>query len=920
MLKPAYDKLLVLALATPVLVLTVLLARSPSKGDGGGVTPQFWAERRAAARIEARLTHPEADKYRPRVSSGGCPVPPEPIPLKELAKLEEVGDWGGIAAAYALQGEWNQAASFLERMPASPNRDSDLAAVHLARGAHEQALRLLDAVLAAHPKHAQALWNRALVLQEMGLTMKASETYEQVATLNEQGWGRDAHAHALALREETLERARKWKGARDATLALMEDPRAPLPLEEARQQPGVVRQSFYDVVRSAQSKERALALLPLAQELDRLQGGSTLGDYVRKVATRDFTRRAPLAKGYAELVRTQGPVPEALLETLRASSEDDLFAGALLRTRGNAMGYVADAVERGRRQQDPWFNFYLEREQARKETADGEWWKAEQRLFSALQRCREGAFSAGCVELELRLGILYAGLRRLTEAEQHARTGWTWARQLREWELELTSLENLTHIARDRGDFSSARAYVEEWSARGGRKGASLTCYWPQIHLAHIHYLDMRPEDARRALEAATACPSAPLDVVFGATFAEMARARPAPGDAEQLRQVLAATRVSNPTPGDAVYAHYIEGRFALDREHAQGQALLERVISDAQKLPRADTMARESWTLSYSSLVTDAGRTGDYPRVLELMAAQLGTSVPERCALAAAVHHERAVVVARGPQGQVEGAYEGNRQEPFSRSPTSKLVPEKLRQVLRGCERVDVLAWAPVFGRTDLLPPDMAWSFRMGKTAQPRTASSGRRLVVSSVEAPSLLQLPRLPSWTPSPEPEPTPPELLSGSEATPSRVLSSMADATEIEIHAHGISDPALSDASLVVLSPEGNGRYALTADIVRQQKLAGAPLVFLAACSAGRLASSSTHEPFSLPAAFIDAGARAVLASTVDIPDAAGRFFDGVRQRIRAGSTPAVALRDERQKWLARDSRNAWTQFVLLVETSQ
>ncbi|WP_163990220.1 CHAT domain-containing protein [Pyxidicoccus caerfyrddinensis] len=917
MLKPAYDKLLVLALATPVLVLTVLLARSPSKGDGGGVTPQFWAERRAAARIEARLTHPEADKYRPRVSSGGCPVPPEPIPLKELAKLEEVGDWGGIAAAYALQGEWNQAASFLERMPASPNRDSDLAAVHLARGAHEQALRLLDAVLAAQPKHAQALWNRALVLQEMGLTMKAAETYEQVATLNEQGWGREAHAHALSLREETLERARKWKGARDATLALMEDTGAPLPLEEARQQPGVVRQSFYDVVRSAQSKDRALALLPLAQELDRLQGGSTLGDYVRKVATRDFTRRAPLAKGYAELVRTQGPVPQALLETLRASSEDDLFAGAMLRTRGGAMGYVTDAVERGKRQQDPWFNFYLEREQARKETADGEWWKAEQRLFSALQRCREGAFSAGCVELELRLGILYTDLRRLTEAEQHARTGWTWARQLREWELELTALESLTHIARDRGDFSSARAYVEEWSSRGGRKN---TCYWPRVNLAHIQFLDMKSEDARRTLESASSCPNAPLDFMFAATFSELSRVRPTPGDAEQLRKVLAAPWATNPIPGDAINARYIEGRFALDREREQGQALLKRAINEAEKLPRADTQARDAWTLSYSSLVTDAGRTGDWARALELMAAQLGTSVPARCALAVAVHYERGVVVARGPQGEVVGHYDGARQEPFSRSPTSSLVPEQMRQALRGCERVDVLAWAPVFGRTDLLPPDMAWSFRMGKTAQPRTASSGRRLVVSSVEAPSLLQLPRLPAWTPSPEPEPTPLELLSGSEATPSRVLSRMSDATEIEIHAHGISDPALSDASLVVLSPEGNGRYALTADVVRQQKLAGSPLVFLAACSAGRLASTTTNEPFSLPAAFIDAGARAVLASTVDIPDAAGRFFDGVRQRIRAGSAPAVALRDERQKWLARDSRNAWTQSVLLVETSE
>ncbi|MCP3164979.1 CHAT domain-containing protein [Myxococcus qinghaiensis] len=915
MLKSTYDKALVLALAAPVLVVTFLLARTPSGGNG--VEARFWAERRASARIEARLTYPEADRYRPRVSAGGCLIPPEPIPLKELARLEEDGDWAGIAAAYGLQGEWNQSGSFLERMTASPDRDSDLAAVHLAKGAHEQALRLLDGVLASKPQHPQALWNRALVLRDMGLTMKAAETFEKVAALGEQGWSREAKAHALTLREETQERARRWRGARDATLALMDDAQAPLPLQEARQSPGVVRQHFYDVVRAASSKERVLALMPLARELDRIQGGSSLVDYVTRVASRDFVRRGELAKGYAELVRKRVSAPESLVESVRASGEDDLFVGLALHNKA-ALRYLPELVSRAQREQDSWFNLFLEREQARKETADGEWWKAEQRLFNALQRCREGAFSTRCVELEIRLGILYADLRRLTEAEQHTRTAWSWARQLQEWELELTALENLNHIARDRGDFSSAIAYVEEWSARGGR--IIDTCYWPHINRAHTYYLALRPEAARESLAAAAACPQAPLDLMFGATFAEMARARPDPKDAERLRQVFDVARVNNPMPGDAVYARYIEGRFALDREHARGVELLTRTIEDARKLPSTDVLARESWTLSYSSLVTDAGRTGDYARVLELMAAQLETQVPTKCALAAAVHSERSVAVARGPNGELVGDYQGDRKVPFAESPSAQLVPERVRQALRGCPQVDVLAWAPVFGRTDLLPSEQPWSFRMGRTVPPSVgAPASRRLVVSSVEAPALLQLPRLPTWTPPPEPPPPALELLSGSDATPSRVLSRMSDATEIEIHAHGISDPVLSDASLVVLSPEGNGRYALTADIVRQTKLAGSPLVFLAACSAGRLASTTTHEPFSLPAAFIEAGARAVLASTVDIPDAAGRFFDGVRQRIRAGTAPAVALRDERQQWLSRDARNSWTHHVLLVETS-
>ena len=57
--------------------------------------------------------------------------------------------------------------------------------------------------------------------------------------------------------------------------------------------------------------------------------------------------------------------------------------------------------------------------------------------------------------------------------------------------------------------------------------------------------------------------------------------------------------------------------------------------------------------------------------------------------------------------------------------------------------------------------------------------------------------------------------------------------------------------------------------------------------------------------------------MLASTVDIPDAAGRFFDGVRRRIHAGAPAAIALRDERQAWLSRDARAGWTRSVLLVE---
>ena len=140
-------------------------------------------------------------------------------------------------------------------------------------------------------------------------------------------------------------------------------------------------------------------------------------------------------------------------------------------------------------------------------------------------------------------------------------------------------------------------------------------------------------------------------------------------------------------------------------------------------------------------------------------------------------------------------------------------------------------------------------------------------------------------------------------------------MRDATEIDLVTHGIIDET-SDASYLVLAEEG-GRDELTATRIREQKLEGAPLVVLAACHAARPAPV-LHALASLPAAFIQAGARGVLAATVPIPDKeAGEFFNAVRARIRQGTPPAQALRDERMKWLSEQKGRNWLDAVLLFE---
>ncbi|HEX7841838.1 MAG TPA: CHAT domain-containing protein, partial [Kofleriaceae bacterium] len=122
---------------------------------------------------------------------------------------------------------------------------------------------------------------------------------------------------------------------------------------------------------------------------------------------------------------------------------------------------------------------------------------------------------------------------------------------------------------------------------------------------------------------------------------------------------------------------------------------------------------------------------------------------------------------------------------------------------------------------------------------------------------------------------------------------------------------------DASFLMLSPDSDGHYALTAAAIRRQPLYRHPIVILAACHAAATAPYR-HEAWSLPAAFVAAGARAVIASTDVIDDeAAGAFFDDVRARIERGTSPAIALRDARAAWLAAHPDAAWVRSLMVFQ---
>jgi CHAT domain-containing protein len=206
------------------------------------------------------------------------------------------------------------------------------------------------------------------------------------------------------------------------------------------------------------------------------------------------------------------------------------------------------------------------------------------------------------------------------------------------------------------------------------------------------------------------------------------------------------------------------------------------------------------------------------------------------------------------------------------------------------------------------LLPEAAAWRY-LSRRTQPVAAPSDRTLSIADVEPPAALELPRLVTWSSAGE-------RLTGPAATPSRVLAAIGSAGDVVVHAHGIVDVAQPDASFLALSPEPSGRFALTTGDVRKAHFQTSPLIILAACSASR-AAPVLHDTWSLPAAFVYAGARAVIASAAPIPDGeAAEFFDAIRAKVRTGAPVATALRDARRQWLEQ-RRGTWVHDVIVFE---
>ncbi len=413
--------------------------------------------------LDARFTHPGASSYRPYGASRAAGAGAETVTLDTLSRLEEKKDLHGLATAYLLQRQLDRAEQYLGQTPSSPDVDSDRAVLALDRGDLEQALRLLDGVLASQPRHPQALWNRGLALERLGLPLTAAESFAAVATLQEAGWSQEAEQRAAALRKERLAQRDGWLNAEQLGRAMVEGG-AVLPVELAARYPGPARRFFHDAVRTATSRARVEELLPLAQELDRLQGGSVvLQQYTRRVAEADFTRRAPLAKAYLALFQGKPPASsvEALLDQMQASSALDLELGALLLTE-RAQAHLDRCRELAAGTADPWFEVLVAHEHAKALIRRGEMQEAEKRLLEAVARSDGAKTFSLPASLEWELARLTSTERRPEDALRHATRGMRLAEEGSEWALAQRFVLLLAEIHRAAGKAFLADAFARE--------------------------------------------------------------------------------------------------------------------------------------------------------------------------------------------------------------------------------------------------------------------------------------------------------------------------------------------------------------------------------------------------------------------------------------------------------------------------
>lgn len=880
--------------------------------DLGPVAERLWQPGGDAGRIvAARSSYPIAERHHrccAQLNAGTT------LPTKDLASLEN--NHMGLAAAYLVRGDPGLVDDALQELESlnSVDADSERAMAYLVRGEpqradFEQALHSAENALRKNERHGPALWNAALALQGLGLDLMAAQTFDQVARLDEPGWATEAQYRATRLRAKAIQVREVWEQANAAAEGLV---KTGTWLPEAALNAPISRRFFYDAVRTRSSATEVLALLRLADQFDLRSGGTKLHDYVRWVASRDFETRGPVAAMYRRLMMTRDASTSS--ELLACGEPDIAIGAASLSSSGLDEKVLEKLATRVKALNAPWYDVLVLQKQA--ELAES----TDQKTAVAILRSAIQISDAARLEdSSLQLRILLIGLQlRASETSAAWRdTEETWGMAVAkgDWETQRQVIELRALIARYSRDYPVGKAYLGEVIERTHENhlpAQELYCR-EQMALLELEHLNF--EAAREQIDAAMAT-KLPLSSGGASVLGDLTRQRPSSVDAQAINAFRSGLALL--PAGERALGNEIIGRWTIEVNPEEGRRLLREAIQQIGAPRNRDGDQSRVRAFAYSSLIMDAAKRKDYATVLTLIGEEAGAPFPATCAVGLALDLERAAVVVRGTSGELNGAYDGARKNPLPDT-LDGFIPRQLLAGLEGCREIKVVARPPLWGRLYALPNRFAWSYLLlGRSPSWQGVQrQGMRLIVQSPAMSSKLQHLGLKVPRPIIPANPPPPgiSVLQGLEATPNRILSELGNASDIDLVMQSRVDPRSGEASLYAAEgPEGD---EITCTQVRATSLPNHPTVTLYGCFAAHT-TPVLYGSRSLPAAFLLAGASVVFATDGDVSEEeAHMFFEDVRERMREGSSPALALNEVRQSWLSAKRGRHWIQNVLVFE---
>lgn len=829
--------------------------------------------------LEARFTGTLFAPHRPYgVLRGDRAI--ESIALADLAALEQRGDRADLIAALAATGNVQRAQEVAVALPDGASADADRAALALAAGDSERALDDAYAATARDPRLGAGWWNLGLAARASGQVRVARGAFEHVAELGEPGWADEARAQIAEL-DRTLAPELEFDAFRQRAQAMI-DGGPVIAVADVHRFPAFARVYVLEALRLA-SGPRVEELRPLARELDDLSGVATVMPALDRAAAADPVLRARFAARYRPVLdRTASAdeVAKLIVDLARAGhAVDDIRAGAII--LGNQVELHLDelkAIAAG----DPWNELVEERVRIKHEYPAGDP-RAVAKLTALLDVCTNNAWSMRCGQVAQELARQLFASGRAKEAESWNARALDWYRRGVALPYIYPARALLGDIHRNLDRTGLARAELEEVMLATRVTNCRLRRY-SAIALAYLA-LDRRDWAATRATlpspVAEQGCETS-FEIQALGTAVDLARAT---GNADDLTRARAWIDASAGFADPNRDAIALVGRVRLggDRDPAAVSQLRAWLADHAPDANAPWPTAIRSW--GFQTLLADAGARGDYSRVLELAAAEYANATRSRCALVVSLDDTSLTIAARTPTGVV-----GDQRTIVPRELASlAIVPRPIVDALARCDGIAVAARPPLHGRADLLPPELPWWFA-GDVTSPSASVGPRMAVEVTSPQPPDSSLPALP--------DPGPSRVgfdrsLSGADATPSNVLAALAQATYIELHAHGIVSLADDDAAFLALSPDRDGTYTLRARDLRNAKLAHAPVVVLAACRAATVAPSYATR-WSLPDALLFAGARAVVGVDIPVPDAGARaVFDELHRRLDAGEPVHAAL---------------------------